>query len=182
MMFLPLNITYVKNPIFENTNYIYSIYCAREYLDDDILLMHGDLVFDFKVLIGVINANYSCMKVSSTLPIPEKDFKAVIFNNQIKAVGVEFFENVMEAQALYKVIKSDWKIWLNEIISFCENGLTNCYAEKAFNNVSDKCKIFAYDLNGAMALYPLDVKDLLCTEIDNTDDLSKVKQLIKTIY
>ena len=43
---LPLRFTFVKNPLYDKTNYIYSIYCAREYLkDDDILLMHGDLVF-----------------------------------------------------------------------------------------------------------------------------------------
>lgn len=40
---LPLNITFVKNPVYDKTNYIYSIYCAREYLkDEDIILMHGD--------------------------------------------------------------------------------------------------------------------------------------------
>ena len=36
---LPLNIIFVKNPLYKDTNYIYSIYCAREYLDDDIILM-----------------------------------------------------------------------------------------------------------------------------------------------
>jgi len=164
---LPLNITFVKNPIYDQTNYIYSIYCAKDYLNDDIILMHGDLVFDYKVLSGMIDAGYSCMKVSSTLPIPDKDFKAVISNNQVKAVGVEFFDNVMEAQALYKLKKDDWNVWLNEIIAFCDKGLTNCYAENAFNNVSDKCKIFAYD-----------VKDLLCTEIDNPEDLHKVNLII----
>ena len=30
---LPLNFTFVKNPVYDQTNYIYSIYCAREYLD-----------------------------------------------------------------------------------------------------------------------------------------------------
>ena len=43
---LPIHITFVKNPVYKDTNYIYSIYCAREYLNDDIVLMHGDLVFD----------------------------------------------------------------------------------------------------------------------------------------
>lgn len=44
---LPLQFTFVRNPLYSETNYIYSIYCAREYLrDDDILLMHGDLVFE----------------------------------------------------------------------------------------------------------------------------------------
>ena len=36
---LPLKYTFVKNPIYDKTNYIYSIYCAKEQLDDDILLM-----------------------------------------------------------------------------------------------------------------------------------------------
>ena len=43
---LPLSITFVKNPKYQNTNYIYSIYCAREYLHDDIILLHGDLVLE----------------------------------------------------------------------------------------------------------------------------------------
>ena len=42
---LPLNFTFVNNPLYADTNYIYSIYCAKEALDDDILLMHGDIVF-----------------------------------------------------------------------------------------------------------------------------------------
>ena len=73
---LSLRFTFVKNPIYDKTNYIYSIYCARKYLDDDILLMHGDLVFENEVLDRVLASKSSCMTVSSTLPLPEKDFKA----------------------------------------------------------------------------------------------------------
>ena len=43
---LALNIEFINNPVYDKTNYIYSIYCARTLLDDDILLMHGDLVFE----------------------------------------------------------------------------------------------------------------------------------------
>jgi phosphoenolpyruvate phosphomutase len=46
----PMSIAFVKNPIYDKTNYIYSIYCAREGLEDtDVVLMHGDLVFSEKV-------------------------------------------------------------------------------------------------------------------------------------
>ena len=31
---LPLNYTFVRNPVYASTNYIYSIYCARDYLDE----------------------------------------------------------------------------------------------------------------------------------------------------
>lgn len=162
---LPLNITFVQNPIYDKTNYIYSIYCARELLNDDILLMHGDIVFEESVLTGIMKQQNSCMKVSSTLPIPEKDFKAVIRGGRIHAVGVEFFEEVMEAQALYKLNCKEWKKWLDKIIEYCESGRTNCYAEVAFNEIAEKCSIYGYD-----------VKDALCTEIDNPEDLIKVTQ------
>ena len=168
---LPLKITFVNNPLYDKTNYIYSIYCAKDSLkDDDILLMHGDLVFENLVLEAVINSPESCMTVSSTLPLPEKDFKAVIKANQIEKVGVNFFENAMAAQPLYKINKGDWAVWMDRIEKFCETGQTQCYAENAFNEVSDRC-----------AITPLDVKYLLCAEIDTPDDLSSVSAKLKEV-
>lgn len=165
-----VNITFVKNPRFSETNYIYSIYCAREYLDDDIILMHGDLVFENSALDAVVSGIGSRMAVSTTAPLPEKDFKAVIENGRISKVGIEFFENAAAAQPLYKLSREDWRVWLEKITEFCENGETDCYAENAFNEVSDRCGIV-----------PADVGDMLCGEIDNPDDLAKVSDKLKVI-
>ncbi len=167
---LPLHFTFVNNPLYAETNYIYSIYCAREYLDDDILLMHGDLVFEATVLDDILAYGKSCMKVSSTTALPEKDFKSVVHNGRVEKVGVEFFEDAMEAQALYKLRKKDWRVWLDEIISFCESDNRKCYAENALNCVSDKCAIYAYD-----------VKNRLCSEIDTPEDLKMVNERLNEI-
>lgn len=167
---LPIHITFVKNPIYKDTNYIYSIYCARDYLDDDIILMHGDLVFENSVLERIIASEVSCMTVSSTLPLPEKDFKAVIQNGHIAKVGIEFFNEAVACQPLYKLKKDDWKIWLNKIIGFCESQNIICYAENAFNEVSNQCII-----------YPLDIKNLLCNEIDNLEDLAVVSNKLQEL-
>jgi len=64
---LSINYTFVKNPIYDKTNYIYSIYLAKEYLNDDIVLMHGDLVFEHSVLQDIVRENRSCMAVSKTV-------------------------------------------------------------------------------------------------------------------
>lgn len=167
---LPLQFTFVKNPIYRETNYIYSIYCAKDVLDDDILLMHGDLVFEDSALAMALASKESCMTVSSTLPLPEKDFKAVIEDNRITKVGIEFFDSAMAAQPLYKLNREDWRVWLSEIIAFCESDQRKCYAENAFNRVSDKCRI-----------YPVDVRDTLCSEIDNPDDLAVVSARVKAL-
>lgn len=170
----PLNYTFVKNPIYKDTNYIYSIYCAREHLrDENIVLMHGDLVFDEQVLLGEMRVSDSVMAVSSTLPLPEKDFKAVVKDGHIKAVGIEFFEDAFEAQALYKLNRDTWNLWLCNIIAYCESGeekKRTCYAEAAFNEISDRCII-----------YPYDCKDLLCAEIDDPEDLKIVSQRLVEI-
>jgi len=173
---LPLHFTFVNNQIYKETNYIYSIYCARNYLDDDIILMHGDLVFDNQVFNMVVENKTSCMTVSSTLPLPEKDFKAVVQSDRVLKVGIGFFDSAMAAQPLYKLLKEDWKIWLDNIVSFCEQGNRKCYAENALNEVTDKCDIRI-----------LDVKDKLCNEIDNPEDLKMVSERVaelenKTVY
>ena len=165
-----LRIRFVKNPIYDRTNYIYSIYCAREYLEDDMLLMHGDLVFENTVLDQMLASPVSCMAVSSTQPLPEKDFKAVVRDGRIRAVGIGFFEEAVAAQPLYQLKREDWRIWLDQIIRFCESDQRQCYAENAFNEVSEACRI-----------YPADVRDALCAEIDNPEDLEAVSEKLRQV-
>lgn len=170
---LPMHIKFVNNPLYAETNYIYSIYCAREYLDDDIILMHGDLVFEISVLEDLIACKDSCMKVSSTMSLPDKDFKAVVDNGRVLKVGIEFFDHAVEAQALYKLNKNDWLVWLSQIESFCDSGdeeKRKCYAEDAFNTISEMCYIKAYD-----------VQDRLCAEIDTPEDLKMISTKLHEI-
>ena len=138
----------------------------------DIRFVEQDIL-DFEIsymLRYLLYEKNSCMKVSSTIPLPEKDFKAVVKDGEVKAVGIEFFDSAMEAQALYKLNKEDWQIWLDKIIEYCENDKRKCYAEAALNEVTDECHIKAFD-----------VRDRLCTEIDNPEDLEKVKKRITEI-
>lgn len=166
---LSLNIEYVNNPKYKDTNYIYSINCAKNSLQDDIILIHGDMVFSENVFKKVLKSENSCMTISSSISLPEKDFKAEIHNGWIKKIGIEFFNNSVAAQPLYKLKKDDWLKWLSSINEFCERGETSCYAENAFNIISDYCM-----------LMPLDIKNELCSEIDNENDLIKIKnRLIK---
>ena len=169
-----LHFTFVKNPIYDKTNYIYSIYCARDVLkDEDIILMHGDLVFESSVFDGIVNSPVSCMACSSLLELPEKDFKSVVKDGLVKAVGIEFFTDAMASQALYKLNKAEWNMWLDNIIAYCESGdesKQKCYAEKAFNEIAANVPIHVYDF-----------KNELCAEIDNPEDLAVVSARIHEI-
>lgn len=159
-----MDFAFAYNDLYKSTNYIYSIYLARQYLNDDILMIHGDLVFEKEVLEKVLSSTVSCMTVSSTLPLPPKDFKAVVYDGYITAVGVEFFNEACYAQPLYKLLKEDWLKWLEQIEIFINRGDCRDYAENALN-----------ELNGACKIVPLDMKNMLCAEIDNLEDLEYVR-------
>lgn len=149
---LPVHFTFIKNEEYRETNYIYSIYLTeKETRQEDVLLLHGDLVFESNVLEQMLLLNRSCMAVSSKVELPEKDFKAVIENNKVTKVGIRFFNNALAAQPLYYLQNKDWKIWLDKIVEFCELGNCKVYAEDALNEVSEGCNLF-----------PLDIKDALC--------------------
>ena len=166
--FPDFNFTYVHNPFYNKTNYIKSIDLIPD-IDDDIILLHGDLVFNQKTAEKVINSNTSCVVIDSTINIPKDDFKAKIEEDIVKYISVDYFENdAVACQPFYKLKNKDWKTWKNKIRDFCENGKTNVYAENALNELTNDINIYALDLEG-----------LLCMEVDNKNDLKKVKEILK---
>ena len=165
-----VNVSYVNNPKYDTTNYIYSMWLAKKIIDDDIILLHGDLLFDKKLLNNLINEKYkNCVLVNRKIKAPEKDFKAVVENNRVVKIGVEFFgENAFFSLPLYKFSKSDFLYWLDEIEKFIKRGVTKSYAEDVFNEISDK-----------IILRPLYFEEEFCMEIDTKEDLELAKNLIR---
>ena len=165
-----INVSYVNNPKYDTTNYIYSVWLTKKIIDDDVILLHGDLLFDSKLLKRLIDEKHAnCVLVNRKIKPPEKDFKAVVENNRVVKIGVEFSgENAFYSAPLYKFSKSDFLYWLGEIEKFIEKGDTKSYAEKVFNEISDK-----------IMLRPLYFDDEFCMEIDTKEDLEIAKNLFK---
>lgn len=168
---LPLTYTFVPNTRYAETNYIYSIYCARAWLgDDDIILLHGDLVFETQILDAMIAYPHSCIAGSKEAELPQKDFKAVFQGDYLAKVGVDLFDNAVAVQPFYRLKQKDWSVWLKQICRFCEAGNVNCYAEDALYEISANMHIKLYDTGR-----------YLCSEIDNQEDLAVVSEKVREI-
>lgn len=163
------NFSYVNNPDYASTNYIYSLFLAKEKLNRDIILLHGDLVFSQTVADMLVNCDKSCMTVSSTQPIPTDDFKAIISEDKITAIGVQYYDHpdAVTAQPFYNLKKDCWLTWLKQIEKFVQQKNTSVYAENAFNEISAQIHLSA-----------LDVKDNLCAEIDTPEDLKRIQKIL----
>lgn len=164
--FSELDIVFVCNKNYLDTNYIYSIYLALEELNEDIILFHGDLYFDKETLNDIISSKESCVVVDSTIELPKKDFKAELEDGRVSKIATYINgENCIACQPLYKFRIQDWKIWAKAIRYFCDNGETNVYAEEALNTVLNQ-----------IYLKPIDLEGRLCMEVDTLDDLSILKE------
>ena len=163
-----LNFTFVHNPFYETTNYIKSMDLIGD-LNDDIILLHGDLIFTQNVADRVINSKNTSVVIDSTISLPPKDFKAKVCDNQVKYIGVDYFgDDAVACQPFYKFICEDWIFWKNKISEFCLKNQTDVYAENALNTLTDEILINAIDLKGE-----------LCMEVDTVEDLNKAKEILK---
>ncbi|MGD2066767.1 MAG: sugar phosphate nucleotidyltransferase [Candidatus Bathyarchaeota archaeon] len=164
-----LNVTYVKNPKYLTTNYIYSMWLTKSLIADDIVLFHGDLFFDALLLKRLVDSKVlNCVLVNRKMEPPAKDFKAVIENSRVTQIGVEFFgAKAFFCAPLYKFSKADFMSWLNQIGQFVERDDLSVYAENAFNEISNQ-----------ILLQPLYYDEEICLEIDTKEDLELARSLI----
>ena len=165
-----LKFTFVKNELYDSTNYIYSIYKAKEHLNDDIILLHGDLVFEEYVLLRLINFKKSCVATNTFQVDPEKDFKAIVKDNRVLKISVGLTDNFVTSQPAYKLTESDMKAWIDNIVKHCDSGKIGHYAEDALNEILDTVEII-----------PIDFQNIICTEVDTPDDLSIVNGMLEKI-
>ena len=164
---------FVHNDVYDKTNYIYSFYLARHLLNDDVLMLHGDLVFNKNLVIALLNNPHSSVGlINKSIPLPKKDFKGRIINNKLREVGINIFdEDCFTFQPLYKLSKNDLKKWIDNIVVFIEEKhIDQVYAENAFNEISDTLNIV-----------PMSYEGYYINEIDNVEDYNKVSRDIQLI-
>jgi len=81
-----LSITFIDNPDFDTTNNMYSLYLARTHLNDDLVLMNGDIVCSIEILKSMLNTQESCFAtdVGSYL---EESMKLIVQDGTIRAIS-----------------------------------------------------------------------------------------------
>lgn len=162
--------TFVENPIYDKTNYIYSMYLAREYFTGDLLMLHGDLVFNRRLAQKIIDSEIPSLAcVNRAKALPEKDFKARVVNGCIHEVSIHIFdENCFAFQPFYKLSAAHAAVWVKQVEAFIAAGEDQCYAENALNEILPQLDVNAFG-------YEEDFID----EVDNEADWKRVSAQIR---
>ncbi len=161
-----LNFTFVRNAIYDQTNYIYSMHLARDYMmGNDLIFLHGDLVFSRKLVHDVLGcADPSTATVNFKKALPEKDFKGRVKDGKVLEVSINIFDDDCFAfQPFYKMDKDTALAWIEKVKEFVDKNEVKCYAENALNEIFAELNIRAFSY-----------EDYYIDEIDNLDDYARV--------
>lgn len=59
-MYKNLRLTYIENQLYESTNNVYSLYMAKGYIDDEVLLVEGDVFLEKSIMNKMIGGQTDC--------------------------------------------------------------------------------------------------------------------------
>jgi phosphoenolpyruvate phosphomutase len=165
-----LNGMVVVEPDHATTNYIRTLHRCRHLLDDDVLLLHGDLVFAPGLLASLLAEPRSAAPVSRNRVAGSKDFVARVEGQRVREirVGRALPGPHHPVAPLYRLRADDLASWLDAIDGFVTAGRVRCYAEEALN-----------PLLATLHLVPRWTDGEPWMEVDTIQDLRRARRLFE---
>jgi len=167
-----LNVTYIFNEQYDTTNNIYSLWMTKDLvMNNEMLLMDSDILFDKKILELLIKSKYqNCLALRSDHKLSDEEIKVRL--NSDKSIAeisktVDLKHAVGESIGIEK-FSSEFTKKLFEILDrkiLVENKVKVFY-EAAFQDA----------INDGNKIYAVDIGSLKCIELDFAEDIERANR------
>lgn len=165
-----LNIQYVINQHFFETNTAHSVYLCNDILrENDYLLMNGDVLYPSDLLEKIINDKHDTVLAVEVKECGREEVKVVEgADNRVVAIGKKLIpQNCLgEFIGVAKLSKDFNYAFADSLEKLIEAGGKEDYFEAAMDLILDDNPVFFTDVSE----YP-------CLEIDFSEDLEKARSL-----
>ena len=164
-----IQISYVVNPLFQTTNNIYSLWLAREVIDEPFLLVESDLVFDEPLLDQMLQPDrVAISKVlpwmnGTTVTLDEEGAVSAFYLGALSCADAAHFKTVN----IYSLSRETWRAVCDRLDRRVEAGQTGEYYESVFAEmVADGSLAFEPVFFPAERWYEIDtLADLVAAEL-----------------
>ena len=159
------DLSYVLNPDFKTTNTSKSLHIGIENVDDDILFMNGDVVFDPKLLLPLIKNIPNNLVFVNNAEVGDEEIKySLDLNGYIKEISKQVVNPLGEAVGINYIKKNDLEMFRRNL-ELCND---NDYFEMAIELSIDQ----------GIKFKPQNIGNTFCHEIDFPEDLEIVKRYL----
>lgn len=161
---------FIFNPEYATKNPTYSMYLAKEHMNEDLIMLNCDVIFDKEILFDLVKQPNSIIVVDEQ----KKQYSPKVIINGGKIVEIN--DNI-PLELVGGTSLDILKLLKNEAIIF-KNGLVELIEIK--NQIKSRNELIT-DLikHKHMTIFAYNVSGKKWQEIDNLDDLKKAEELFK---
>ncbi len=164
------NITYIHNKEYKTTNSLYSLWLAREYVNNGCLIFNADVLFHTDILKNLIKSDYKdCIVVDFNQGNDDEAMKVKVFNNRVLAMGKELQTGEYQGENLgiIKLSPDGAKYLFNKINEIVSKGIVRAWVPYSIDYISND-----YVIN------VIGTDELPWIEIDFIEDLKTAREKI----
>ncbi len=161
--------THFQNPFFDVTNSIASAYFARDFLDDELIMMNADVFIEKSGLEKLLKTQKSPLFLADSTRIEDADYKFRWEGGVLKEYGKELSvkQTTGEYVGIAKISKNDIEFFKNELFRLIHEQKHGFWWEDVFYR-NEKKDIFIEDIKGHF-----------WAEVDYIEDYERIKEYLK---
>lgn len=168
-----MTIDYVFSPLYKTTNNIYSLWMAREIVNDPFLLIESDLVFDVSLLDGMLCPD----RIAVARMQPWMNGSSVTVNQFRHVTGFHNGDRPLneiryKTVNIYSLSLSSWHGIRERLDRHISDGRVNSYYEAVFAEMV---------ADGSLSLQTVSFDSKPWYEIDTIADLAKAEKLFSAV-
>jgi len=161
-------VKFVCNPFYNVTNSIVSLWFAREYLDDEVIIINSDVVIEQNLFKEVLKIDNPATVLMDSSKKHDADYKIAVYNDKVIMMSKDLSTFSGEYAGITKLSK-DAAIKLRHKI---ETMVANEQIDEWYENA-----LVHMVLNGNFALNFFDIPQYRWTEVDTVDDWLSAKKI-----
>ncbi|MFH1115725.1 MAG: phosphocholine cytidylyltransferase family protein [Pseudomonadota bacterium] len=159
-------LTFVYNERYHVTNTCKSLLAGlRKVRGNDVIWLNGDVVFEHSVIPRIVGFRGSCMGVNRAQVGEEAVKYRLREDGSIEEVSKEVKNPLGEALGINKIMAEH----VDTLIARLEDCKDSDYFERGMERA----------IKDGLKIHPVDLSDLACIEVDDSDDLADANRLIE---
>ena len=172
-----LTIEFITSPLFQTTNNIYSLWLAKEKIQESSLLIESDLIFDPSLLEGLLYPDKIAISpvqpwMSGTLVSMSSQNRVSAFHMSINAYNLSMSPSMFKTVNIYSLSRLSWQKVFKRLEVYISNGKVNEYYETIFKEMV---------ANGSLSLEGVFFNPQYWYEIDTVEDLKNAECILDQI-
>ena len=165
------DVAYFENPDFHSTNSIKSLWYAKDLLEDNVLLLNGDLYYEHAILDYAINQTNPVVMLADSTRIDNADYRFSFSGDQINQFGKHLTNHETDGEyvGIVRIDQSFIKTFKDALEEMIISGKSNIWWEDVLYSFIEK----------RIPIHYFDVAGTFWSEVDTLQDYNYLQNWIK---